>query len=236
VILGLIGILFGSIAAAGQTDIRRMLAYSSISQLAIIAVGIGLSSPLAFVAAMLHVVNHAAMKSTLFLAAASIRLQTGSQRIPDLTGIGRRMPVTMAAFTIAAISMVGIPPSAGFFSKWYLIQAGLDDGGWAVVSVVLLSSLLTAIYLFKVLERAYLRPAKADFAASQHGSGVPHPQTHADPPAVGTTEPDPPYEVSTARESPADVWVPLIILAATTLVLGIFNVAIIETVLQPGVS
>lgn len=227
VVFGLAGIVFGSIAAAGQTDLRRMLAYSSISQLALIAVGIGLATPLAFAAALLHVVNHAAMKSTLFLAAASLRLRTGLQRIDGLTGVGRRMPVTMAAFAVGAVSMVGIPPTAGFFSKWYIVQAGLDEGLWAVVAVVLLSSLLTAVYLFKVIERAYLRPAAEPYPA-------PHVAHGGEAHAAG----DAPVrkEVASASESPADVWGPLVLLAAATIVLGVLNVVIIEHVLEPGVS
>ncbi len=244
VVLGLIGIVFGSIAAASQKDLRRMLAYSSISQLALIAVGIGLASPLAFVAALLHVVNHAAMKSTLFLATASIRLQTGLQRIQNLSGIGRRMPITMAAFTIGSISMVGIPPSAGFFSKWYMVQAGVDQGQWAVVVVVLLSSLLTAVYLFKVLERAYLRPAvvevlHGDDSDEGHGGEEAHLEhaPHSFPADGGETDGSSVREeVANASESPIDVWVPLAVLAAATIVLGILNVAIVQNVLEPGVS
>ena len=152
VLLGLAGVVFGSIAAIAQPDLRRMLAYSSIGQLAFIAIGIGIGTPLALAAALLHVANHAAMKATLFLATASIRMQARVQRVNNLASLGRHMPITMAAFTVGAISMVGIPPTAGFFSKWYMVQAGIDDGQWAVAVIVLLSSLLTAVYLFRVLE------------------------------------------------------------------------------------
>ncbi|MXY59792.1 MAG: hypothetical protein F4Y96_04820 [Chloroflexi bacterium] len=231
-VLGLIGIVFGSVAAAGQTDIRRMLAYSSISQLAFIAVGIGLGTPLALAAALLHVVNHAAMKATLFLATASVRFRVGLQRTHNLAGLGPRMPLTMGAFAVGSVAMVGIPPTAGFFSKWYMVQAGVDEGQWIVVAVVLLSSLLTAVYLFKVLEQVYLRPAK------------PEPSTHHD------DEHDSPGEsashpveqqamrpvVERAREAPLDVWLPLVLLGAATVVLGVFNVVIMEHVLLPGVS
>ena len=232
-ILGLIGIVFGSVAAAGQTDIRRMLAYSSISQLAFIAVGIGLGTPLALAAALLHVANHAAMKATLFLAAASVRFRVGMQRTHNLAGLGPRMPITMAAFAVGSVAMVGIPPTAGFFSKWYMVQAGLDEGQWIVVVVVLLSSLLTAVYLFKVLEQVYLRPAKPEPSAhhddehdaSDHGS-------HRHPVEEQSMRP----VVERARESPLDVWLPLVLLAAATIALGVINVVIMENVLLPGVS
>ena len=231
-ILGLIGIVFGSVAAAGQTDIRRMLAYSSISQLAFIAVGIGLGTPLALAAALLHVVNHAAMKATLFLAAGSIRLRVGLQRTHNLAGLGPRMKLTMGAFAVGSVAMVGIPPTAGFFSKWYMVQAGVDEGQWLVVVVVLLSTLLTAVYLFKVLEQVYLRPAKPEPSAhhdDEHDSpegGVPQPvEQEAVRPVV-----------ERAREAPLDVWLPLVLLAAATVVLGVANVVIMEHVLLPGVS
>ena len=240
-ILGLIGIVFGSVAAAGQTDIRRMLAYSSISQLAFIAVGIGLGTPLALAAALLHVVNHAAMKATLFLAAASVRLNTGLQRTHNLAGLGPRMWLTMGAFAVGSVAMVGIPPTAGFFSKWYMVQAGVRAAqdqeqsvvvAATVVVVVLLSSLLTAVYLFKVLEQVYLRPAKPEPSAhhdDEHGSpegGSPQPvEQEAVRPVV-----------ERAKEAPADVWLPLVLLAAATVALGVFNVVIMEHVLLPGVE
>ena len=210
-VLGLIGIVFGSVVAMAQTDIRRMLAYSSIGNLAMIAVGLGIGTPLALVAALLHIMNHAVMKATLFSSAASIRLATGSSSVGDLAGLGRRMPLTMAAFTLGAISMVGIPPTAGFFSKWYMAQAGVQEGQWLVVAVVLGSSLMTAVYLFRVLERAYLR---------SEGE-----------PLIAGAAPD----AGEAGESPADVVAPAVLLGIATVVLGVLNVVIVTHVLEPGV-
>ena len=148
---GLIGVVFGAAAAFRQQDIRRLLAYSSVSQLAFIAIGIGLATPLGFTAALLHIMNHAVMKGTLFLAVMAVRLQTGVTEVPALAGLGRRLPVTAAAFTVGAIAMVGVPPTAGFFSKWYLAIAAVEQDLWVVLAVVLLGSLLTAAYLFRVL-------------------------------------------------------------------------------------
>jgi multicomponent Na+:H+ antiporter subunit D len=99
--------------------------------------------------------NHAVMKACLFLAVGSIRRQAGTASIPQLAGLGRRMPLTMGAFTVGALSMIGVPPSSGFFSKWYLVQGGIDASNWLAVAVILLSSLLTAVYFFKILERVY---------------------------------------------------------------------------------
>lgn len=204
VVAGLVGMAYGGATAIGQRDVRRMLAYSSIGQLGMIAVGIGLGSPLAMAAALLHVANHAVMKATLFLGAAAVRYVTGSSRISDYAGLGRRMPFTMAGFTLAALAMVGIPPAGGFFSKWYLVQAGLDRGAWAVVAVVLASSLLSAVYVFRVLEQAYLRPLPED------GPGA------------------------SARRAPRQMWVPVLLLGIGAVALGLGNAAILTHVLEPG--
>jgi len=153
--LGAAGILYGSIMAIAQSDFRRMLAYSSVSQIGYIGLGIGLANPLGLIGALLHILNHAFMKACLFLVAGSIRFRTGRWEVSSFAGLGRKMPWTMAAFTVAALSMVGIPPAAGFFSKWYLLLGGIDRGNWFFVVTILLSSLLTAVYFFRVLEQVY---------------------------------------------------------------------------------
>ena len=228
-VLGVIGTVFGSVAAMAQTDLRRMLAYSSVSQLAMIAVGIGLATPLGLVAALLHVMNHAVMKAALFLTAASMRLSADLTDVEQLTGLGHRMPVTMGVFALGAVSMVGIPPTAGFFSKWYLAQAGIESGQWAVVVVVLASSLLSAVYFFRVLERVYLRPVPAD---SEPGSSHASENTQDEHlPAIGGAAAD----RAIVKESPLHMLVPMAILGLATVLLGVFNVAIVTKVLEPGV-
>ena len=233
-VLGLAGIVYGSVAAMRQPDIRRMLAYSSIGQLGLIAVGIGLATPLGLVAALLHVMNHAVMKGTLFLAAASVRLSTGLSNVRDLTGLGRAMPLTMACFTLGALSMVGIPPSAGFFSKWWAAQAGVESGQWAVVVVVLGSTLLTAIYVFIVLERVYLRPPQPPPPGHEasDAAAAPGDETGDAPDALGERAL---AQASGAAESPADVVLPLAVLALATVGLGLANSFIVTHVLEPGV-
>lgn len=233
--LGLAGIAFGSIAAASQADLRRVLAYSSISQLGLIAVGIGLATPLGMVAALLHVMNHAVMKATLFLAAASVRFSTRSTAVSDLTGLGRKMPLTMLAFTMAAISMVGIPPAAGFFSKWYAIQASVESGQWIAVGVILASTLLTAVYLFRILERIYLRPAQPELVA--HGVKDPdtkesHDESHGDT-TVATALDE--TEIAKVKDSPMDMVLPALILGVAAIVLGIVNPFIVTSILEKGV-
>ena len=221
VVLGAIGVVFGAAAAFRQQDIRRLLAYSSVSQLAFIAIGIGLATPAGFVAALLHIMNHALMKGTLFLAVMAVRMQTGATEVPALAGLGRRLPITVAAFTVGAIAMVGIPPTAGFFSKWYLSIAALEQDLWVILAVVLISSLLSAAYLFRVLERAYLVHSPADMDGTNdelegeaRRSGIPL--------------------LSTTWEPKIDVLLPLVLLAASTILLGVFNVAVVRHVLEPG--
>ena len=221
VVLGAIGVVFGAAAAFRQPDIRRLLAYSSISQLAFIAIGIGLATPLGFVAALLHIMNHALMKGTLFLAVMAVRLQTGVSEVPRLTGLGRRLPITAAAFTVGAIAMVGVPPTAGFFSKWYLSIAAVERDLWVILAVVLVSSLLSAGYLFRVLERAYLAHP---LTATEGGlDGLEGEARRTRLPLFGAT-----------WDPKVDVLLPLVLLAAATVVLGVINVAVVRHVLEPG--
>ncbi len=151
------GIIYGSVMAIAQSDLRRMLAYSSVSQIAYVGLGLGMGNSLGLIGALLHVVNHAAMKACLFFVAGTIRLRTGQVQIANLTGLGRTMPWSMAAFVVAALSMIGIPPAAGFFSKWYLMLGALELANPWFVIVILLSSLLNAVYFFRVLENIYAK-------------------------------------------------------------------------------
>lgn len=168
------GVVVGSTMAIAQTNVKRMLAYSSIAQVAYIGIGIGLATPMALLAAMLHIMNHAVMKSCLFLITGGIALSTGRTQVQEFSGLGRKMPWTFAAFTCAALAMVGVPPTAGFFSKWYLIVGGLEAGAWGMVALIIASSLLTAVYFFRILERIYTEPAPADtVAAPGLGTQVP---------------------------------------------------------------
>jgi multicomponent Na+:H+ antiporter subunit D len=160
--LAAVGILFGSIMAIAQKDLRRMLAYSSVSQIAYVGLGLGMAHPLGLIGALLHVMNHAVMKAGLFFVAGLVRRRTGQVEISQLTGLGRQMPWTMAAFTVAALSMVGVPPTAGFFSKWYLLLGALAVSNPWFVAVILISSLLNAVYFFRILENLYAKSSTQD--------------------------------------------------------------------------
>lgn len=156
-IVAAVAIIVGSINAIAQTDIKRMLAYSSVSQIGYIVLGIGLANQTGLTGGILHILNHAFMKGCLFLAVGAIVYKTGIRNIYDFQGLGRKMPYTMAAFSIAALSMVGIPPLCGFFSKWFLALGAIEseDWRWILALVILLSSLLNAGYFLRVLEKTW---------------------------------------------------------------------------------
>lgn len=150
-------ILIASFIALFQDNLKRRLAYSTVSQLSYIIIAAALLSPLSLMAATLHIVAHAFGKITLFFAAGSIYTAAHKTEISQLDGIGRRMPFTMGAFTIGALSMIGLPPTAGFISKWYLLSAAWETEYVFVVVVVVLSTLLNAAYFLPIIYRAFFR-------------------------------------------------------------------------------
>jgi len=158
-ILGMIGILFASIQAIGQPTAKRMLAYSSVSQIGYIALAISFATVEGLAAGLVHIFNHALMKGALFMAVGAVIYRLGTNAIDDFAGLGREMPLTMLAFVMASLSMIGVPLTAGFISKWALIQAAIAEGNVVAVVVVLVGSLLAVIYTGRIAEAAYLRPA-----------------------------------------------------------------------------
>jgi len=152
----------GSAVAIFQPDIKRMLAYSSIAQIGYMILGIGIATTLGVTAGILHLFNHALMKCALFLAMGAVFYRTGAVSLASMDGLGRRMPWTMAAFVAGGLSIIGVPLTVGFVSKWYLVLAALEKGWWWLAGLILLSSLLAIVYVWRVVEVAYLRPAPAD--------------------------------------------------------------------------
>ena len=151
-------ILAASSLALAQNHLKRRLAYSTISQLSYIILGAALLTPLAATAAIVHVANQAFAKITMFFVVGAIARTTGKKNVDELDGIAARMPWTMAAFTVAALSFVGVPLFAGFITKWYLALGALQADAWWFVLVMILSSLLNAGYWFPIVHRAYFRP------------------------------------------------------------------------------
>jgi multicomponent Na+:H+ antiporter subunit D len=154
-VLSAVAIIAGSLLAFGQKDIRRVLAYSSIGQIGYIVMGIALANRLSIIGSLIHILNHALMKGGLFLVVGAVVYKTGITDIDGFKGLGKKMPFSMAAFTICALSMVGIPLTAGFVSKWYLALGALQAGKWIMVPVILISSLLTAIYFWRIIDNIY---------------------------------------------------------------------------------
>lgn len=156
----ILSMIAGSVFAIGQKDIKRMLAYSSVAQIGYIILGLGLATELGLAAAFFHVITHALMKITLFLSAGAIIYKTGKRNIDDLKGIGYEMPITMGVFTIAALGMIGVPGINGFVSKWYLSLAVLEANKPIYVVVILISSLLNAVYYLPIIMSAFLKENK----------------------------------------------------------------------------
>lgn len=154
-VLGSVAMIAGSCMAILQKDIKRMIAYSSVAQIGYIFMGIGLGTKLGIYAAIFHIVAHAVTKSALFLEAGSIIEQTHNRDLEKMTGLGKQMPITMALFTIGALSMVGIPLFIGFNSKWNFATAIINAKVYWVVLVLALSSLLNAAYYLPVVIRAF---------------------------------------------------------------------------------
>ena len=160
--LAIAGVLVGSAVAVFQDSVKRLLAWSSIAQLGYMVLGLGLATAGGVAASVLHLFNHAVMKVALFLAVGNLVYRVGSDALDNLSGLGRRMPWTMGAFLVAAMSLVGVPLTAGFVSKWYLLRAALADGMWPIAVVILVSSLLAAIYMWRVVSTAFFTEARPD--------------------------------------------------------------------------
>ena len=161
--MGLIAIVLMSTVAIYQNDVKRLLAYSSIAQIGYMIIGVSMLSVNGLTATTIHLFNHALMKAVLFLALAAIFYRINSVNIKDMAGLGKAMPFSMAAFLIGGLSLIGVPLTVGFVSKWYLILAALENGWWPVAILILFSSLLAVIYIWKIIEVTYLttRPKEA---------------------------------------------------------------------------
>lgn len=159
-ILALVTIFMGSMLAYWEKELKKRLAYSTVSQVSYILLGLALCNETAFTGAILHTVCHAFIKSALFLCAGAIIFETGKKRVDELRGIGKEMPVTMWCYTFASLALIGIPPTGGFISKWYLAMGSLNSGlkifGWLGPVVLLVSALLTAGYLLPITIDGFL--------------------------------------------------------------------------------
>lgn len=155
-------IVYGSLRALSQTDLKRRLAFSTVSQVSYVTLGVALYGPAATLGGLVHLVHQGIMKITLFFCAGALAETLLIHRIDELDGVGRRMPWTMTAFTIAALGMIGVPPMAGFISKLQLGLGGIEAGQPWVIGVLALSSVLNAAYFLPLIHRAWFRPPRPE--------------------------------------------------------------------------
>ena len=160
-LLCVVGILMMSFYAIYQKDSKRLLAYSSVAQIGYMMLGIGFGTMLGVTATLVHLFNHALMKGVLFMAIGALVYRIGSSRLEHFSGLGKQMPWTFAAIVIGGLSLIGVPGTAGFISKWYLVLAAMEQQAWLIVVVILLGSLLAVIYVWKLVEVLYFKPANA---------------------------------------------------------------------------
>lgn len=157
-VLGLAGVFFASVAAIYQTNVKHIFAYSSVAQVGYMIVGLSVGTAMGLTATLVHIFNHALMKSALFLALAAVMYRVGSVQLSHFNGLGRQMPLTMAAIVVGGLSLIGVPLTVGFISKWYLVLAVLEQGWWPVAVLILLGSLLAIVYVWRIIEAAYFKP------------------------------------------------------------------------------
>ena len=163
-VLAVIAMFAASAVAIFQTNLKRMLAYSSIAQIGYMVLGISFANVNGVAAGIVHLFNHALIKGGMFLALGCIFYRIASVNINDMAGMGRRMPWTMAAFVVGGLGLIGVPLTVGFISKWYLVLGAFERGWWFAAALVLLSSLLAVVYIWRVIEVAYLKPVPENAA------------------------------------------------------------------------
>jgi len=207
--MAVIAIISGSILALAQTDFKKMLTYLIVAEVGYMVGGAWLASSTGLTGAMLHIVNDALMTLCLFIFAGIVVYKRGGHQLQDLAGLYKKMPVTMTAFTVGALSMIGVPPTAGFFSKWYLILGAIDAGRYHFMVALLVSSLVNAILFFRIIEIAHFEPRM-----DHHG---------------GETE------KNIIDEAPISMLVPLIIVALCLIVIGLYSGDIVTNIIQHSV-
>jgi multicomponent Na+:H+ antiporter subunit D len=160
--LSIMAMFVGSIAAIYQTDFKRLLAYSSIAQIGYMTLGLSLATQAGVSAGLIHVFNHALMKGGLFLVAACVAWRMGGTKLDVMKGLGRRMPFTMAAMTVAGLALVGVPGTVGFVSKWALVSAALEKGSLGIAFLIMVSSILALVYVWRLVEIVYFQSPEAE--------------------------------------------------------------------------
>ena len=207
--IGTFAIVFGAVMALSQSDYKRMLSYVVISEIGYIIGGIGVANATALKGAIFHIVNDAMMVACLFLVAGLIMHKTNGHRIDNFRGIFRTMPITAVIFTVGALAVIGVPPTCGFFSKWYLLLGGINAGQWTFVAALLVSTLINVALFFRIFDKGLY----------VHGQ-----QHIPDDKKTGNS--------TYSREAPLSMLMPAVALALAILLVGIFNQVILNKVIR----
>lgn len=206
---GTFAILFGGIMALSQTDFKRMLCYIIVAEIGFIVGGIGIANPTAIKGAIFHILNDAFMAACLFVVAGIVMYRTNGHNISDFKGIFGKMPFTATIFTVGALAVIGVPPTCGFFSKWYLLLGGIEAKHWGFVMALLLCTLINIALFFRVIDKGlYIH-------ASEHSS---------EPTGLHS-------EPHSHEEAPISMLIPGFVIAIAILLIGIFNQAILTHII-----
>ncbi len=202
-------IIAGSILALSQRSLKKILTYLIVAEVGYMVGGAWLANANGMTGAILHILNDALMTLCLFLVAGIIVYKTRGDRLEDLQGLYRKMPVTMGAFTVGALSMIGVPPTAGFFSKWYLILGAIDANQWGFLAALVFSSLVNAVLFFRIIEIGYFEPHAGGHGDGHHGPG--------------------PVKI---EEAPLSMVAPLILIAVSIVAVGLYTGVIVTRIIQ----
>ncbi|MCB1229532.1 MAG: monovalent cation/H+ antiporter subunit D family protein [Verrucomicrobiae bacterium] len=218
--LACIAIVAGSVLALAQVELKKMLCYLIVAEVGYMVGGAWLANHWGMVGAIYHILSDAFMTLCLFIAANIFIKNRRAERIDQLEGLFKKMPITTTGFVIGALAMIGVPPTAGFFSKWYLLRGGIESGQWGYVVALLISSLVNAILFFRIFEVAYFgkNPVESHDAHHDH-------EDETQPSSVGDST------LFSGEGRPTTV-IPLLITAAIIVLLGVFNGPIVEIIQQ----
>jgi multicomponent Na+:H+ antiporter subunit D len=236
--------IFGCIQAIAQTDFKRVLCYILVAEVGYIVLGISVANRMGFTGAVLHILNDAVMMACLFMIAGAVYFKTGVRNTFEMMHLHKRMPLTTACLVIAGLSVVGVPPTCGFFSKWYLVLGAIEAGRWFFAFLLLASSLMVAIVFFRIFQTIFLAP-DAEIAHVQasglHGEHVEHSDEAPAAAVLLATGGESIHShdvschgehVQRRDEAPASMLVPIFIMVAGILLLGIFSGDIVSTTIK----
>jgi multicomponent Na+:H+ antiporter subunit D len=207
--IGTIAIFFGAVMALSQNDYKRMLSYIVIAEIGYIIGGIGVANATALKGAIFHILNDAMMMACLFLVAGLVMHKTHGHRIDDFKGIFRTMPITAFIFTVGALAVIGVPPTCGFFSKWYLLWGGINARQWVFVAALLVSTLINVALFFRIFDKGLYVHAQGNATYDKRTGDVTH-----------------------YREAPLSMLMPAVAVALAILLVGIFNQVVLNEVIR----